>query len=76
MREGGRGVGRGVREWLERLDGEWGWGLVFGVMVEVCLVGDGERLERNLLFLGLSGEMVVVEEGGKKGVEVVVVILN
>lgn len=76
LREGGRGVGRGVRERLERLDGEWGWGPVFGAMVEVCLAGDGERSERNSLSSGLSGETAVVEEGGKKGVEVVVVTPN
>ncbi|KAK4655015.1 hypothetical protein QC762_405450 [Podospora pseudocomata] len=76
LREGGRGVGRGVRERLERLDGEWGWGPVFGAMVEGCLAGDGERSERNSLSSGLSGETAVVEEGGKKGVEVVVVTPN
>ncbi|KAK0673119.1 ankyrin repeat-containing domain protein [Cercophora samala] len=73
LREGSRRVSRGIKQRLERLDGEWGWGPVFEAMVEECLSAETDRSARNSLSSGLSGETAVVEEAGKKGGEVVVV---
>ncbi|KAK4179108.1 ankyrin repeat-containing domain protein [Triangularia setosa] len=72
LREGRR-MSRNIRQRLERLDEEWGWGPVFERMIHECLLATTETSARNSLSSGLSGETAVAIEEVKKGEEVVVV---
>ncbi|KAK0744451.1 ankyrin repeat-containing domain protein [Apiosordaria backusii] len=67
--KGTRRVSRSIRERLERLDEEWGWGPVFEAMIQECL-SPAALTRNNSLSSGLSGETAVDE---KKGEQVVAV---
>ncbi|KAK4198752.1 ankyrin repeat-containing domain protein [Triangularia verruculosa] len=59
----GRRVSRNIRERLEKLDEQWGWGPVFEAMVQECLTPTAASSARNSLSSGLSGETVVIRDG-------------